>query len=59
MATTQTEEEKLTLFKIQQQLSREGAGGEDMSTPVQRRSLASDVLKETNHMALATRPCPR
>ena len=25
-----------------------------MSTPVQRRSLVSDVLKETNHMALAT-----
>jgi hypothetical protein len=54
MAATQTEEERLTRFKIQQQLSREGAGPKDMSTPVQRRSLVYDVLKEIDHMALAT-----
>jgi hypothetical protein len=53
-AITQTEEEKLKLFTIQQQVSREGSGGEDMRTPEHRRSLASDILKETNHMALAT-----
>jgi hypothetical protein len=60
-ATAQTEEEKLRLFTIQQQVSREGSGGEDMRTPVHRRSLASDMLKETNNMALwrQPRPCPR
>jgi hypothetical protein len=50
----QAEEERMKRFKIQQQLSREGAGPEDMNTPVRQRSLVYDVLKETDHMALAT-----
>jgi hypothetical protein len=47
-----TEEEKQRLSKIQQQVSREGPGGGDKRTPEHRSSLASDMLKETNNMAL-------
>jgi hypothetical protein len=53
-AAVPTEGEKQRLFEIQQQVFREGPGGGDMRTPDHRRPLASDMLKETNNMAIAT-----
>jgi hypothetical protein len=43
-----------TQSKIEQQSDLDGAGFEGMSTPMQRRSLKSDMLTETNNMVLAT-----
>jgi hypothetical protein len=40
--------------RIEQQLALDGAGFGNMSTPQQRRSLTSDMLKETNNMAMVT-----
>jgi hypothetical protein len=40
--------------RIEQQLSRDGAGFENMGAPTQRHSLTSDMMKETNNMALVT-----
>ena len=48
---TQTEEERLTQSKIEQQLDLDGAGLEGLSTPQQWFSLTSDRLTETNSMA--------
>ena len=53
-AATQAEEERLTHSKIEQQFDLDGAGFEGMSTPMQWRSLTSDMLTETNNMILAT-----
>jgi hypothetical protein len=40
--------------RIEQQLDPDGAGLEGMNTPLQRRSLASDMLTEAHHMAEVT-----
>jgi hypothetical protein len=54
-AATQTEEERPIHSRIEQQLALDGAGfGNMSSTPMQRRSLTSDMLKETNNMAMVT-----
>jgi hypothetical protein len=53
-APTQTEKDRLLHSRIEQQLDLDGAELTSMSTPMQWRSLTSDVLKETNNMALVT-----
>jgi hypothetical protein len=53
-AAMQTEEERLTQSRIEQQFDPDGAGFEGMNTPQQRRSLASDMLTESHNMAKVT-----
>ena len=52
--TPPTAEEGLRHSRIEQQLDPDGAGLEGMNTPLQRRSLASDMLTEAHHMAEVT-----